>query len=195
MQIKYLGSLTLTEIQTPTPTSQLTCQPHHTGMTPDLLRAYWETAYHVISPEGTWILHPGQGHTDFDRWLAETFPHVSFWAIITAWNPYSHPRTLEENTQANAHLAACLRAANYPCLPARGVPLSGDWHPEESWLIPGLDAQAACGWGMRYHQNALLWGQTGEEALLLNCTTGAQLRLPAAPDVHEPPGHSPPHQP
>ncbi len=51
----------------------------------------------------------------------------------------------------------------------RGVAQSGDWPPEESWLILGLTISDARLMAVKWEQLAFLYGEVGQPAQLIWC--------------------------
>lgn len=86
--------------------------------------------------------------------------------LITAWNPYSEPKTKEENEAAQARLEAELTAKGIRFLPAIGKGTSDEW-AEPSVLALGVEFLAAQTLAVKYQQNAYLWIEKGFPAELI----------------------------
>jgi hypothetical protein len=77
-------------------------------------------------------------------------------AFLTAWNPRSVPQAAEFNAAANRELQQRLAALGLDCWPGRGRDPRGEWPPEESLFVPGLELAAACLHGRDFGQNAIV---------------------------------------
>lgn len=84
-------------------------------------------------------------------------------AFVTAWNPYSEPKTKPENTAAQDRLIAKLDRRALMHLPGEGADPRGQWPPEESRLVLGIDLAAAAKLGKQFDQNGIVWA--GPEAV------------------------------
>ena len=125
-------------------------------------------------------IRTGEANPDVDNLfiasrLASTDSVVSAsWAYITAWNPASQLLDDSENAarqdelrrEVAARVVSDEVAAYYE---GEGVPDVGDWTPEASLLIIGIDRGAASALGARFGQNAILVGDWGGRADLLLC--------------------------
>jgi hypothetical protein len=97
-------------------------------------------------------------------------PHVdaSSWAFVTAENPRSEPDSAERNAARMRALENDLRG--YRTLRGRGEPAAGStWKAEESFLVLGIDRAAAIALGRKYGQNAIVFGERGRPAELIEC--------------------------
>lgn len=88
-------------------------------------------------------------------------------ALITAWNPYSQPKSKEENETSQQRLEEELAAFGIKFLRAEGKGIIGDWPPEPSVLVLGLEFRAAQDLAVKYQQNAYLWIERGFPADLI----------------------------
>ncbi len=70
--------------------------------------------------------------------------------VITAWNPYSAPRSEAENRAAGERLRARVGTAEE----TRASAPDGTW-PEEGLLVAGLSREAACELGRAFGQHAV----------------------------------------
>lgn len=87
--------------------------------------------------------------------------------LITAWNPYSEPRSKNENEASQQRLEDELSARGIKLLPSEGKGLIGEWPPEPSVLALGLEFRAAQDLAVKYQQNAYLWIEKGFPAELI----------------------------
>lgn len=143
----------------------------------DLERAYRATTYVVDHPGGAIAIRIGEPCPRLDALLAER--GVSDWAFVTAWNPGSEEMSVKNNAARNTALRAAVAVAGHAVYDGRGVPDRGDWVPEESLLILGIDAAAATALGRRYGQRAIVAGRAGGCAELHWCGGGDGRRMPA----------------
>lgn len=112
-------------------------------------------------------LRVGHCHPDLDRWLAEH--GVNDWAFITAFNPFSTPRSVSENELRQRQLEGRLRELGITFLPGEGVADDGGWPAEPSFLACGIAEETAVALGRDFHQHAILAGRRGEPARLIAC--------------------------
>ena len=124
--------------------------------------AYRRTHYEVPLPGGELLVLRVDEASAALRAIHERCG-VSCSAFLTAWNPRSEQRSAEQNATANQELQQRLAALGLECLPGRGRDPRGDWEPEESLFVPGLELDAACLHGRHYGQNAIL--HAGEDAV------------------------------
>lgn len=82
---------------------------------------------------------------------------VSQAAYVTAFNPGSETQSADVNAAAHARLGAELAAAGYRVVEGAGEDSDGRWPAEPSYLVLGMDLEAARELGRRYGQNAIVW--------------------------------------
>jgi len=99
-----------------------------------------------------------------DRWLRAHGADV--WAYLTAANPRSEMLPAVENAARTAALRERLVGFGLPFLDGCSVADDGEWPPEESFLVAGLDPSAACRLAEEFGQNAFLAGRCGEPVSL-----------------------------
>jgi hypothetical protein len=125
-----------------------------TAISADLLDAYAQTEFHVFS-DPPLVLRIGKHNGAMQDLLSRA--GTSSAAYVTAWNPYSEPRTEAENASAQDQLMRELRDAGYKHIPGEGRDPSGLWPGEPSLLILGISRPEAEALGQRYGQNAIVW--------------------------------------
>lgn len=91
------------------------------------------------------------------------------WCFVTAANPASERLPEAENLERNRVLLAELEAAGLVVWPGEGRGAEGTWPPEPSFLVLGLDRARARELGRRYGQNAVVFGEAGRPAELIDC--------------------------
>lgn len=127
----------------------------------DLIKAYKETSFNVFEPMIT--IKVDEKNTKLDELLKSYNLHE--WAYITAWNPYSEVTSLEINEQRNQELRADL--SKYNIFEGEGVGTDPQWIPEKSFLVLGIDKEAAELFGRKYKQNAIVIGKINETPKLV----------------------------
>jgi hypothetical protein len=121
----------------------------------ELEAAYRRTNYVVQQPGGEALLLRIDEPSHALRLVHERCG-VSCSAFLTAWNPRSVPQSAELNAAANQALQQRLAALGFDCWPGRGHDPNGDWPPEESLFVPGLELAAASEHGRHFGQNAIV---------------------------------------
>lgn len=119
---------------------------------PDTLRAYRETDYRVLEPAITLkvcVPSPELAHLHEAR-------GVTCSAFVTAFNPLGERLGDAENHARQERLRETLGARGLPALDAIGAHPRGDWE-EPSFLVLGLEREAACALGRELAQNAIVW--------------------------------------
>jgi len=86
-------------------------------------------------------------------------PSVDTLGILTAQNPGGQAGNSEENRKANASLMSDLIANNYGAIPIEGS-YGG---PENSFLIPNITREDITALGIKYDQEAVIWGRKSTE--------------------------------
>lgn len=90
---------------------------------------------------------------------------VSSWCFITAWNPLSVEFSIEENNDRNEKLSADI--SNYQIIQGEGRDPSGNWTPEQSFLILGISKKEAVDLAVKFGQRAIVFGETDKAAELI----------------------------
>lgn len=130
-----------------------------------LLRAYEATNYVVHAAAHKIVLRIQEPSPELKS-LFQLYGKSAA-AFITAYNPFSHQTSEEDNRRAQACLRRDLEAASIVILDGYGQGTIGDWPPEPSFLAIGIDRQEAEVLGRRYKQNAIVWiGDDGVPALV-----------------------------
>jgi len=91
------------------------------------------------------------------------------WCFVTAANPGSERRSDAENARRNRNLEAELEAAGLVALRGEGRGADGAWPAEPSFLVLGVDRDEALRLGGRHGQNAVVFGEVGGPAELIDC--------------------------
>ena len=130
-----------------------------------LCDAYLQTIYRVVGTAQPVDIRIGHCSAALDELLKEC--GVREWAFVTASNPRSRRLPDRDNARRNAEMKQSLQQAGWCALEGMGVPCDGQWQPEASVLILGIDRDAAMKLALRWEQNAFVRGEIGQPAELL----------------------------
>ncbi len=119
-----------------------------------MLQAYRETEYRVAG-ETPFVLRIGQHSPELASLHVRYRCSAS--AYVTAYNPFSRTLSDTENGVRHDELGAELTARGLPHFEGIGQHPTNGWPGESSYLILGLDLEAARALGSRYEQNAVVW--------------------------------------
>ncbi len=128
------------------------------------IEAYLATEYRIW---GHWplVLKIGQASTTLAD-LYRTHDAIGA-AVITAWNPYSQPRPDAENEVSHARLLSELDRLGFPHQPGHGADPTGQWPPEPSRLVVGVDLTTAALLGRQFKQNGIVWADADATPILV----------------------------
>jgi len=140
-------------------------------MTQELFEAFCQTTYYANTPRGRLAIRIGQCVADLDLLLADYGCRA--WAYLTAYNPRSKRLSDEENQRRQARLESELRAGGWTYCSGEGVGIGGDWPPEMSMLVLGIDEATAKQLAEAFEQNAIVVGRLGKPAELVLLGLGA----------------------
>ena len=122
---------------------------------PFLVRAYREAIY--IVNEGNEAISLKVGEVSHELASLMSFHKAHTAAILTAYNPYSETKTLEENESSQARLKNALSLKAKSCINAIGTDAKREWEAEPSILALGISLQDAEILADEYGQNAFIW--------------------------------------
>ena len=124
------------------------------------LQAYRETEFRVAH-EPPFVLRIDRQSGD----LAAVYRQyrVRCAAYVTAANPLGAATDNDINEQRNGSLAADIRGRGLTMIEGVGQHPAGDWPGESSFLVLGLDLEAAKALGRKHAQNAIVW--CGDDAV------------------------------
>ena len=125
------------------------------------------TNYVVRKSESEIVIRIGELCPALDQLLEENA--AASWAFLTAWNPYSQQLADEENTARQNLLIEELNSRGMTYFHGAGEDPNGEWPPEESVLIFGIELDEAIALAKRFEQNAIVFGRLGEAARLIWC--------------------------
>jgi hypothetical protein len=122
---------------------------------PDKIAAYLATDYEVAWADRRFVLRIGQVSAELRALYAETGCATAL--FVTAFNPEGRSRPDAENAAAHESLRADLAGLGMRFAEGVGRAQAGDWMPEKSFLVLGIDRAAASSLGRRYGQDAVVW--------------------------------------
>jgi len=125
-----------------------------------LLNAYQNTRYCVFEPPIE--IRIGEHNSKLNELLME-HGQVN-WAFITAYNPYSHILSGEENKERHSQLINAVRTYTY--FEGEGIGEDPSWQPEKSLLIIGITEENAISIGRKFEQNAIVIGSENQSPSL-----------------------------
>lgn len=126
-----------------------------TEIPPKLIEAYRGTLFRCGEGSDAFVLRIGAySHPLADLYVSAG---VSSAAFLTAFNPRSEAQSADVNAVAHARLGAELAAAGYRLVEGAGEDPQGHWPAELSYLVLGIELEAAQEVGRRYGQNAIVW--------------------------------------
>jgi hypothetical protein len=120
----------------------------------ETIKAYLATDYSICGTSHL-TLRIGQQNQDLAA-LYQKYA-VSTAAVLTAWNPYSQPRSDAENETAQRELISAIDSLSLRHEPGHGADPTGKWPPEPSRLVLGVDLETAATLGRRFRQNGIVW--------------------------------------
>lgn len=118
------------------------------------VEAYRSTIYRVIgNPQIALIV----GAVSSALLSLHQSANVSSSAFITAYNPFSEVVSTSENLRLQGLLATELKSMNLQYHEGLGQHPSNQWAGEPSFLVLGIELDAAKRLGTQFKQNAILW--------------------------------------
>ena len=133
---------------------------HPTHIPQDLIDSYLAAEYWVFTSPSFCIKVQEENHSLFDFLRNNKYQS---WAFITAWNPYSEEKSLEENTRQNTLLEKEIIKDSFDYFLAEGR--LGDW-AEKSFFVLGISREEVVLLGKEFGQNAVLFGDLDEVELV-----------------------------
>jgi hypothetical protein len=128
------------------------------------IEAYLETDYRIEGDQPL-VLRIGKFSAGLSALYKERGRACA--GVLTAWNPYSEPRSDTVNHAAQERLIRELDRRGLSHQPGVGADPTGNWPPEDSRLILGIDIWAARSLGRRFHQNGFVWAAADAEPALV----------------------------
>lgn len=118
------------------------------------IEAYLATEYRI---QGDWPLALRIGQAN-ER-LADLYRRhsVGSASVLTAWNPFSEPKSDVENHCAQGQMITEFDRLGLRHQPGHGADPTGKWPPEDSRLVLGADLGTARLLGRQFRQNGFVW--------------------------------------
>ena len=132
-----------------------------------LLEHYKNTDYWFVVNGQKITLSVGSTNSDFDLLCRDD--NCKTGAFITAFNPHSSLLSISENRDRNQLLEADisnLKGIRY--FYGAGEDRDNQWPAEESFMVLGLSQQTVIDLARRYQQNAFLWIEHQQAAVLID---------------------------
>lgn len=132
-----------------------------------LLEHYKNTDYWFVVNDRKITLSVGSTNSDFNTLCHDL--NCKTGAFITAYNPQSRQLTFDENRERNQQLEAELvgfKGIRY--FYGAGQDRSLQWPAEKSFMVLGLSQQTVIDLARRYQQNAFLWIEHQQAAVLID---------------------------
>lgn len=122
---------------------------------PSLIRAYRNAHYFVHHGDEVLLLKVGNANSALGNLLKAYNCFTA--AFLTAYNPYSQPCELSDNTKAHQDLVDALTQLGVKYVEGLGTDPNSDWDPEPSLLVLGISLSQAEQLADQFGQNAFLW--------------------------------------
>jgi hypothetical protein len=123
-------------------------------LTAELIETYRTTDY-VVFGESELHLKIGIQNEQLRALMAHHSCKAA--AFITAYNPFGEQLNDAENCLTNQKLVSLLGTVGVTYFPREGRGVVGEWPPEPSFLILGIDQTASAKLGETLGQNAIVW--------------------------------------
>lgn len=127
--------------------------------------AYRRAIYRVDAPAGPIDLRIGRRSAALDALLAER--GARRWGFLTAVNPGSVRLPAADNEERTARLGARLEELGWKRLTGSGLDPLERWPAEPSFLVLDVDADAVAALAREFGQAAIVVGEAGTAARLL----------------------------
>lgn len=138
---------------------------HVSALDPALIAAY-RAAHYRVDDQLPFTMKVDEHCPGLER-LMRAGGHVGA-MFVTAWNPRGRSLARDGNAARQQQLIDELRDAGLGWVSGVGSDPAGSWPDEEaSVLVLDVDRAAACDWGRRHEQNAVLWSDTDAVPRLL----------------------------
>lgn len=135
------------------------------GFDEQLKTAYEQALYCIDQPAISWEI--GVKSPALEHLL--TLHKADTAIFVTAANPYSQIYSPKENRDHHQALEKWIKENQLIFFKGRGEDPQGEWPPEESFLILGLNAEEGIQLGRHWQQNAVVLFEIGLPPTLLWC--------------------------
>ena len=147
---------------------------------PELVKAYREAIYIVNAEDDAISLKVGEVNSKLASLMHAN--GVTTAAVLTAHNPFSEVRSIEENEQSQSRLLNALTQISKSCINAIGTDAKNEWDPEPSIFALGVSFQDAEMLADEYGQNAFIWINSADGFVSLRLRF--EIGLPSSDDVN-----------
>ncbi len=127
---------------------------------PELIRRYEEANYRVSETDLHITFRVDEKNPDLDKLLDDHNTRIA--VFITAHNPKSQVLSPVENDIAQNKLLEELKNRELCWLAGEGVDPEGNWTPETSVLVFGMDRDTGTKLARQFRQHAYIWIQRGQ---------------------------------
>ena len=127
--------------------------------------AFRNTRYHAETQDGSLVIQIDTTCPELDAILEAH--DLENWAYLTAFNPQGCCAPDAYNREAQHRLEYEINERQLTWHPGSTEAEHGDWPPESSCLILGIDQEDAIELGRRYGQAAIVTGHRGAKAKLV----------------------------
>jgi hypothetical protein len=129
-------------------------------MRPELVVAYGQALYRILSPGGPVQLRVGMPAFESDAILAGL--GCSRGAVVTAANPRSELLPQISNAERDERLLARLASMGLSPLRTQASDPAGHWPDEPGYFLPGVMPVVALQLARSFDQLAILWCEAGQ---------------------------------
>lgn len=120
-----------------------------------LIASYRETEYTIFVESQIIVVRIDHYSPSIEPLLSAS--STSCAAIVSADNPYSQLQSADENVLANELFRDFLIQNNHRFFESLNIDPTETWLPEKSFLVLGLDLNAAENIGRQFKQNGIVW--------------------------------------
>ncbi len=131
----------------------------------NLFEAYLQTDYIISDESVNLTLRVNEKNSELDSLL--TMYQTNSAAFLTAYNPYSKPLSQVENEKRQETLVSILKEKGYILFKGFGQGRTGNWQPEPSVMIMGINFQTALEFARQFEQNAFIFLEKSKSPKLI----------------------------
>lgn len=127
----------------------------YSAISQQLVDSYAKTIYRIDTVPKPIYLRIDTFSVPLALLLQDTDSHHA--AIVSAYNPFSRPLSIEENSAAHRSLRHCLQHRGYSIVEGSNIDPCAQWPAEKSFFVSGIDPDTAQSIGRQFNQNAIVW--------------------------------------
>lgn len=132
----------------------------------ELFEAYLHTNYVVKDEDVFLTIRIQEKNFDLDNLFNQSQTENA--AFMTAYNPYSKELSRTENESRQKKLIKLLNEKGYKFFYGYGEDETGEWQPEPSLFILGIEFQNALKLARKFKQNAFIYLEKGKAPILIS---------------------------